>query len=90
MSKVAVKIIEKSANSNSTQENLDAMSEFYILKGLSHPSVVRVREIYENESAFFIVMDCIHGGIDLAKHLFQRNRNELASKALVYKIFTAI
>jgi serine/threonine protein kinase len=84
MKSYAVKIVKKSKEC--PEEDLEALNEFFILRSLKHPYVIRVKEIYETDSSFKIVMDFLEG-THLAKFLFTRPRMEATTKDIMQKIF---
>jgi len=55
----AVKVVQKSS---SKKENEDVMKEFKIIKELDHPNLLKVYELFEDETYFYIVTDIYSGG----------------------------
>jgi hypothetical protein len=56
----AVKVFEKAAMS--AKENTSLKSEILILRKVKHSNVVQLREIFDSETHFYLVMERMHGG----------------------------
>jgi calcium-dependent protein kinase len=56
----AVKKIEKSKWN--PEENQKVIDEFNVLKGLDHPNILKMYELFEEEKHFYIVTDICKGG----------------------------
>ena len=86
---VAIKMVSKTEMS---PEDLELQrNEIEILKVCQHPSIIRLLDIFENESEIYLVMELIKGG-DLFDYLQRRDftiSEELACN-FVYQIATAI
>jgi serine/threonine protein kinase len=57
--KVAVKVVKKSKSN--LAELFDQLNEYYLLKNLDNPYVIKVRELFETETELMIVMNFIEG-----------------------------
>ena len=54
--KVAIKLLEKSKITE--KEDLKRINrEISIIKKLSHPNIIKINEIFENEKYYYIIMD---------------------------------
>ncbi len=65
------------------------LNEYFILKNLSNPYIIKVRELFETDQHLYIVMDYIEG-CNLAEFLFTRQRLENDTKNIIQKIFFAM
>jgi serine/threonine protein kinase len=83
----AVKTVKKSKES--PFEDIEALNEYFILRSLSHPYVIKVKEIFETDTSFKIVMEFIEG-THLAKYLFTRPRLEDVTKQIIFKFFQGL
>ena len=83
MRNYAVKIVKKSKSS--PEEDLEALDEYFILRSLMHPYVISVKEIFETDSSFKIVMELVEG-THLAKFLFTRPRLEETTRDVMLKM----
>jgi serine/threonine protein kinase len=81
--KVAVKFVKKGFKHS--DEDLHSMSEYFLISKLSHPYVIAVKELFENESHFIIVMNYIEG-TNMAQFLFKSARIENEMKGLMLRI----
>jgi serine/threonine protein kinase len=84
---VAIKQLRK--NVRDISELFDQIEEYYTVKTFDNPYVLKVRELYEDENSFFIVMKRVRGS-NLAEFLFSGLRDEKRTKAVIYKIFKGI
>ena len=57
----ALKALEKTGTAKDDVTKAVLMSELDMLKKLSHPNLPRIVDAFENEEAFFVVMDFIEG-----------------------------
>ena len=87
--KVAIKILEKEKIKD--KEDSDrVMKEMKFLKTLSHPNIIKVFEILENEKYFFIVMEYAGGG-ELFHYICRKKRlNENEASLYYYQIINGI
>eukprot|EP00002_Diphylleia_rotans_P035348 TRINITY_DN76_c0_g7_i1.p1 TRINITY_DN76_c0_g7~~TRINITY_DN76_c0_g7_i1.p1 ORF type:complete len:650 (-),score=133.19 TRINITY_DN76_c0_g7_i1:1907-3856(-) len=74
--RVAVKIIRKDQIDLKPSMRLKVEREIAILKLIDHPQVLRLVDVYENESYLFIVMEFVEGG-ELFDYLVKKGRLEL-------------
>lgn len=58
---VAIKMIRKEKINHEIYMKL-AMQEFKVLEGLDHPHIVRVLELLEDETCYYVVMELINHG----------------------------
>lgn len=84
---VAVKIVRKSQTD--IDEEIEQLNEYFVLKHLNNPYVIKVRELFETDTHYLIVMDFVDGS-HLAEYLIKRRRNEEDTKQIVLKIFKGI
>lgn len=87
--KVAVKILQKSEMLNRDLEL--QKREIEILKICQHPNIIRLLDIFENETTLFLVMEYLPGG-DMFDYLQSRGFEipEKQAKIFVKKIATAL
>jgi serine/threonine protein kinase len=81
---VAVKVVRKSLTD--VNEEIDQLNEYFVLKHLNHPNIIKVKELFESDSHYYIVMDYIEG-CNLAQYLITRQRSEEDTKRIALKIF---
>ena len=78
----AMKIIKK--------DNPVAKSEISILRTISHPNIMQVYEILEDEKNFYIITEYLKG-LDLFEHLkVSKTFNESRAKTVVHQILRAL
>jgi len=76
----AIKMIEKKSLNDSEREML--RSEIAIMKLLNHPNVVEMKEVFEDKSYVYVVMELVEGG-----ELFERIRKKrVFSEYMAYHI----
>lgn len=84
---VAMKHIHKPSLTEREREFL--REEIQIIKLISHPNIVSMRETYETEKYMFIIMDQVKGG-ELFEHIKNYELEEREISLIVYQIVEAI
>ncbi|MCQ2820543.1 MAG: protein kinase [archaeon] len=85
----AIKIIsKKQINNNYTVEEIQ--NEIEVLKGLAHPNIIKLYEVYNDAENYYLVSEfCTEGELLKYVETFRRFP-EIIVKKLMFKIFTAI
>lgn len=58
--RVAIKMVKKEILD--AKDSINLMTEIAVLDNLDHPNVVKMVEAYDNEQAYFVVLECMEGG----------------------------
>ena len=87
--KVAIKLLEKSKITE--KEDLKRINrEISIIKKLSHPNIIKINEIFENEKNYYIIMDYCSNG-ELFDYIVKKTKlTEDESSFFFYQIINAI
>ena len=87
--KVAIKLLEKSKITE--KEDLKRINrEISIIKKLSHPNIIKINEIFENEEYYYIIMDYCSKG-ELFDYIVKKTKlTEDESSFFFYQIINAI
>ena len=87
--KVAIKLLEKSKITE--KEDLKRINrEISIVKKLSHPNIIKINEIFENEKYYYIIMDYCSKG-ELFDYIVKKTKlTEDESSFFFYQIINAI
>ena len=87
--KVAIKLLEKSKITE--KEDLNRINrEISIVKKLSHPNIIKINEIFENEKYYYIIMDYCSKG-ELFDYIVKKTKlTEDESSFFFYQIINAI
>ena len=87
--KVAIKLLEKSKITE--KEDLKRINrEISIIKKLSHPNIIKINEIFENEKYYYIIMDYCSKG-ELFDYIVKKTKlTEDESSFFFYQIINAI
>jgi len=87
--KVAIKLLEKSKITE--KEDLKRINrEISIVKKLSHPNIIKINEIFENEKNYYIIMDYCSNG-ELFDYIVKKTKlTEEETSFFFYKIINAI
>jgi len=84
----AVKIIDKTSLSSKQRERLSL--EVEILRNLDHPHIISLRDTFETDDSYYIVMDLMKGG-DLFDKIVQKKRyTEQEARITIRNIVHAI
>lgn len=83
----AMKYIDKEKLTLKEKEFL--REEIQIVKMISHPNVVQMKEIYENKDHMFIIMECIQGG-ELFDHIKNKEMGEKEASFVAFQILEAL
>ncbi len=84
----AVKIIEKKNVAQEYKKNL--LTETEILRAVSHPSIIRLEEMFETDDFLFLVMELVVGG-ELFDRIVEKGAySEREAAELVRRIVQAI
>jgi len=89
MQTVAIKQIEK-ANITTENENKRLQTEVEILKKVSHPNIVCLRELYETKTRLSLVMDLVEGGELFDKIVDKGQFSEKEASIVIFKVLSAI
>ncbi|UKK00739.1 calmodulin-domain protein kinase [Theileria orientalis] len=79
----AVKVIKKENLSEQKLSN-DLLKEVNYLKELDHPNIAKLHDVYEDETAYYIVMDACYGG-ELFEQIIKRKKLTENCSALIIK-----
>ena len=87
--KVAIKLLEKSKITE--KEDLKRINrEISIVKKLSHPNIIKINEIFENEKNYYIIMDYCSNG-ELFDYIVKKTKlTEEETSFFFYQIINAI
>ena len=87
--KVAIKLLEKSKITE--KEDLKRINrEISIIKKLSHPNIIKINEIFENEKYYYIIMDYCSKG-ELFDYIVKKTKlTEEETSFFFYQIINAI
>eukprot|EP00762_Andalucia_godoyi_P002374 ANDGO_02790.mRNA.1 Calcium/calmodulin-dependent protein kinase type 1 len=85
----AVKIIDK-ANVDVNKDSLT--TEVKILKGVQHPNIVRLYDLYESPRKVYLVLERLTGGelFDRIVNVYPNGYSEKEASIIIYKIVSAI
>eukprot|EP01027_Heterolobosea_sp_BB2_P016967 GEZU01024076.1.p1 GENE.GEZU01024076.1~~GEZU01024076.1.p1 ORF type:complete len:331 (+),score=90.96 GEZU01024076.1:85-1077(+) len=86
---VAIKVIDKF---NIEVNEASLKTEVTILKSVSHPNIVNLYDVYENETKVYLVMELLTGGelFDRIVNVYPNGYSEKTASQLVTKIIKAI
>ena len=84
---VAVKLIDKRSLTDKEKDFL--REENQIIRLISHPNIVQMRESFETESHIYIIMEQINGG-DLFEHIKTYELEEGEIALIMYQLIEAI
>jgi calcium-dependent protein kinase len=87
-SKYAIKIIAKSNVDKSRHD--DFLNEVSILKKLDHPNVLKLYEIYQDYSNYYLVMEYLSGGDIFKKIQRMKSLQQNFIEKILYKVLCAI
>jgi len=88
--KYAVKIVNKSKFEGDEQEKESLRTEIAILKLVNHSCIMKMKDMFESPTHFYIVMALLEGG-DLYDRMVQFKRfEERTAKIIVWKILDAV
>lgn len=59
------------------------------MRQLNHPNIVRMKDAFETDQYFYIVMEKVNGG-ELLEHLVNGTLSEQEAASIMYKILSAI
>ena len=59
------------------------------MRQLNHPNIVRMKDAFETDQYFYIVMEKVNGG-ELLEHLVNGTLSEQEVASIMYKILSAI
>ena len=83
---VAIKIIPKS----NFLKNDDLKKEAEILKELDHPNIIKIFELYDTESDFYIVQELCNGGDLFSKIKDEGGQSEITTGIIIFQILSAV
>lgn len=86
--KVAVKIVQRSGLSH--EDELSLRSEVDILLKLKHPNIVQAYEFFEEDKAFYVILECLEGGELFDRIVKKTYYNEKEARDLVVIVLLAI
>jgi len=86
----AVKIVEKETKIDEEDRMAIIMTEINILRVIDHPNVVKLKDIFETEKAFFIVMEIINGGELFDRIVELKNYTEKEASKIIVQILSAV
>ena len=86
---VAIKFIRREPTASDTNHPQKILHEFVILRGLSHPNIIRLYDIFETESHFPVVLEYIPGG-SLAGYVGMHGLRDQLSQRLFAQIVSAV
>ena len=87
--RVAIKFIRREPTASDTNHPQKILHEFVILRGLLHPNIIRLYDIFETESHFPVVLEYISGG-SLAQYVTGRGLSDEISQRLFAQIVSAV
>ncbi|CAD8140536.1 unnamed protein product [Paramecium pentaurelia] len=82
----AVKIYEKSKINNSEMDRLALVKEMAIMRQLNHKALIKMYEVYEDETNIFFILEYLEGG-ELYNHI---QKNQKFPEKVVAKILATI
>ena len=86
---VAIKFIRREPTASDTNHPQKILHEFVILRGLLHPNIIRLYDIFETESHFPVVLEYIPGG-SLAQYVTGHGLHDRVSQRLFAQIVSAV
>jgi len=87
--RVAVKVIDKKAAST-TQDEQRLKTEVEILKKVSHPNIVCLKDLYETNEKLYLVMELVTGGELFDKIVEKGQYSEKDASVIVKKMLQAV
>jgi len=87
--RVAVKVIDKKAAST-TQDEQRLKTEVEILKKVSHPHIVCLKDLYETSEKLYLVMELVTGGELFDKIVEKGQYSEKDASVIVRKMLQAV
>jgi serine/threonine protein kinase len=88
----AVKVIERKQPSRKSVKRTMAemvLREVAILDSLKHPNIIEIKEIFEDDEYFYLVMERMRGGDVFDKLIQIKNYNEQDAKLLIHTLLKA-
>lgn len=86
--KVAIKIIDKSNCEEADNENIQ--TEVDVMRSISHPNIVCLKDIYDNKDKLYLVLELVTGG-ELFDRIIQKSHfSEKEASELVKTILDAL
>jgi len=86
----AIKCISKQHLLPDSSSENKYLSEFYILKQLDHPNIMKVYELYEDQSTLYIVTEYIPGGMLFAKLAHREEFSEAICAHILKQVVYAL
>ena len=83
---VAIKILRK----NNLIFNEDLKKEAIILRGLDHPNIIKIFELYDTETDFYIVQELCSGGDLFTKIHEEGGQSEITTGIIIFQILSAV
>ena len=84
----AVKILKKDALNLNDTESLE--NEMSIVQQVTHPNIVRTKEVYDTPHFCFVVMECMKGGELFDRIVRQEHYSDLEAKEAFWQMTDAI
>ena len=85
----AIKFIRREPGASDTNHSQEDWHVLMILKGLSHPNIIRLHDIFETESHFAVVLKYMPD-VSLAKYVVVQTLSEHVSRKLFAQIISAV
>ena len=86
----AVKVIHKAGLDSASLDPKHKLREIKVLQELDHPNILRVHELYEEKSRYYIVMEFCEGG-DLFSRLQKLRRfSEVQVGKIMFQLLSAV
>lgn len=86
----AIKVIQVYPSSVQSVPVDSLLHEARVLRQLSHPYIVKVKDVYCNEAAFYIVMQLVEGGDLFDRILKRRVYTEVNAKGVIGSLLSAL
>ena len=83
---VAIKILRK----NNLIFKEDLKNEALILRGLDHPNIIKIFELYDTETDFYIVQELCNGGDLFCKIHEEGGQSEITTGIIIFQILSAV
>ena len=86
----AVKVVSKSVMENNQHEQEALRAEIAILKLMSHPNVIHMKEVFEDQHNIYIVMPLIPHGDLFDRIMLRKVFAEETAKMIIWRLLSAL
>ena len=86
----AIKIIDKALGDRDSRILHSTLREIDILRQVSHPNIMQLKEVYESQKHLYLVMQLVQGGTLCSKLVYGKPMREDIVKEFMRKLFGAL